>query len=183
MHRGQHGRRERRRHELAALDRHLELSAEQGLRGRRPQAHERFRLHNRQLVVYPRTAGVDLALTRLLVDAAFPARFPLEVLDDIRDVDGLPIDAGFFERTVEKLPCRTDERMTPEVFVIARLFADQHERRALRAFAEDRLRGVAPEVAVAAGFCRGTHLRKRSRGHPACTTSAIMPRPLWKGAL
>src|ERR1043165_1386121 len=109
MHRGQYRRRERRRHEPAALGRHFELPAEQRLRRGRSQTHERLRLHDRQLLVYPGTARVDLALPRLLVEAAFPARFPLEVLDDIRDVDRLPIDAGLLERAVEELAGRADK--------------------------------------------------------------------------
>src|ERR1051325_9108888 len=127
MHRGQHGWGERRGHEFSAFGGHFELPAEQRLRRRRAQADERPRLHDRQLIVYPGAARVDLALAGFLVDTAFPARFPLEVLDDIRDVDRLPIDAGFLERAVEQLPRRADKRMTLEVLVIARLFADEHE--------------------------------------------------------
>src|ERR1051325_2176832 len=183
MHSGKHNRSERRRHALSALGRDLELTAEQRLRRGRPHAHERLRLHDRELVVYARAVRVDLALVRTLVDPPLAARLPFEVLDDVGDVDGFAIDARFFERAIEQFAGRTDERMALQVFVVARLLADEHQFRALRSFSKYGLPRVLPQIAVAARLCRATHLRERAGGHLTCTTSAIMPRPLWKGAI
>src|SRR5207248_7188824 len=94
-----------------------------------------------------RAARRDLARVRLLVDAALAARLPLEVLDDVGHVDGRSIDARFTERAIEQLARRSDERVPAQVFVVPRLLADEHQLRFLRAFAEDRLRAAAPQIA------------------------------------
>ena len=60
------------------------------------------------------------------------------------------IDSRFFERVVQQPPGRADERMARQVFLVARLFADEHDARADRAFAENRLRPALPKVAGAA---------------------------------
>ena len=60
------------------------------------------------------------------------------------------VDAGFFQRAVEHLPGGTDERLAGEVFLVARLLADQHDPRGRRAFAEHGLGRVLVERAGAA---------------------------------
>ena len=110
----------------------------------------RARLHERDLGVEPRPAGRDLAGVRLLVDAPLAARLPLEVLDDVGDVDLRAVDPRLRERPIEQRAGRTDERMAAQILGVARLLADEHQRRRRRAFAEDGLRGALVEVACGA---------------------------------
>src|SRR5205085_8990908 len=105
-----------------------------------------------------------------LVDAALPARRPLEVLDRVRDVHGVTVDAGLLERVVEHPSGRPDERLALEVLPVARLLADHHDLRAGTAFTEHRLGRVPVQVAALAvrgSLCeRGERalLRKEVRG-------------------
>jgi hypothetical protein len=97
------------------------------------------------------------------VDAALAARLVLEVLDGIGDVDEVAVDPGFREDGVEELSCRADEGLAGDVLLVAGLLADEDDARLLRAFAEDGLGGLAPEVAAAAGFGGARQLLQRAR--------------------
>jgi hypothetical protein len=79
-----------------------------------------------------------------LVHATLAARRPLEMLDCVRDVDVGALQPRFVERFIEQCAGRSDKRPALQVFRIAWLFADQHDRRATRPFAADGLCGVAP---------------------------------------
>ena len=68
----------------------------------------------------------------------------------IRDVNFVAINSRFFQRLIHYFPGRSNKRFTLLIFVIARLLADQHDRRVLRAFAEDGLGRVFVEVAAGA---------------------------------
>src|SRR5438132_11991240 len=81
--------------------RDAELTAEQRLCGRRAQQYEHPRLDDLQLRLEPRATGGHLRPVRLLVDAALSPRLPLEVLDGVRHVRRLTVDAGCHERLVE----------------------------------------------------------------------------------
>ena len=161
MHRRDDDGGERRGHRLSALARDPEIASEQCLRRRRSKTDQRRGLHDREFVLNPRPARLDLALTRLLVDPPFAPRLPLEVLDDVRDIHLSPIDASVFERAIEQLSGRAVERMTAEIFVVARLLADEHHLGALAAFPEDGLRRVLPEIAVTAVSGGGPDGRER----------------------
>src|SRR5690242_6512799 len=152
MHGGHHNRRERRRNGLAALHGDAEVASEQRLRSRRSETHERFRFDDREFLVYPLTARVNLALPWLLVNAPLPTRLPLEMLHDVGDVDDLPIDSRLLERAVEQLARRSHEGMAVQIFFVSWLLTDEHDLRALRTFAEDGLRRVLPQIAVAAAL-------------------------------
>src|SRR3954447_21825256 len=158
MHRREDERRERRRNELATLRGHLELPAEQRLSGSGAEAHDRARFDQCDLGIEPGTARRDLTGVRLLVDPPLAARLPFEVLDDIGDVDGGAIDAGVDEGAIEQLAGRSDEGMAAQVFVVARLLADEHQLRPFPAFAKHRLRAAQPEVARLALFRGRTNL-------------------------
>src|SRR5919109_70307 len=132
---------------VAAVLRDAKVAAEQRLRGGRAEGDENARLHDRELGVQPRATRGDLGPVRLLVDAPLPARLPLEVLDDVRDVRERAVDAGLLERPVEQLPGRADERFAGLVLLIAGLLADEHRLRFRQSFAEDGLRPGLPEVA------------------------------------
>src|SRR5205085_5780207 len=97
----------------------------------------------------PRAAGGDLARAGLGVDAALAARLPLEVLHDVRDIDPPAIDPRIRERAIEKLACGADERATREVFLVARLLADEHQGGVAIALAEHRLGAPLPQRARA----------------------------------
>src|SRR5438045_3579111 len=103
------------------------------------------------------------------------------MLHDVGDVHDSAIDPRLLERAIEQLAGGADERMTGEILLVARLLADQHDARAFRPFAEHGLRGVFPQIAVAATLRGSADFGER--GHLPCTTSASMPRPLWKGAI
>jgi hypothetical protein len=66
------------------------------------------------------------------------------VLDDIRDIRGLAVDAGLLECAVEKAPGRSYEWPSGEIFVIARLLAHKHDSGARPALAENRLGSTLP---------------------------------------
>jgi hypothetical protein len=100
----------------------LEGLPQQGLRRRGAEADEHARLDQGDLRFEPRAAGADFRRVRLGVNPPLAARFPFEVLDDVRDVDDAAIDAGFLERAVEQLSGGTDEGMAREIFGISRLF-------------------------------------------------------------
>ncbi len=55
------------------------------------------------------------------MDAALAARLPLEVLDRIRDVDQVAVDAGIFEAAIEEVAGGTDERVAKAVLGVAGL--------------------------------------------------------------
>ena len=70
----------------------------------------------------------------------FPRGLPLEVLDHVRHVGRLAVDARLQERLVQEPAGRADERASLEILSVAGLLADEHHRRPARALAEDRLR-------------------------------------------
>src|SRR5438067_1853163 len=82
------------------------------------KSEEQARLDRVQLAIEPRPAGGDLGPVRLLVDAALPQRLPLEVLDDVRDVGLLPVDARVRHGLVEDAPGRPDERTALLVLLV-----------------------------------------------------------------
>src|SRR4051812_8948287 len=133
--------------QTAARSRNGRVASGQCTRRRRAERHGELRLDQVELLVEPPAARFDLVVVRLLVDAALAARLELEVLHGIRDIDARAIDAGFGKRAVEHLPGRTHEWLAGQVLLIARLFADEHERCVRWSFAEDGLRRVAVEGA------------------------------------
>src|SRR5262245_47906204 len=121
--------------------------AEERLRRSCPQTHDRLWFDDRQFHVQPGPAGGDMVRTRLFVDAPLAARLPVEVFHDVGDVDLLTIQACRFERAIEQLTGGADERTARSIFLIPRLFADEHHPRPPGAFSEDRLRGPLPQLA------------------------------------
>jgi hypothetical protein len=84
------------------------------------------------------------------MDAALPARLPLEMLDGVRDVRGLAVNACLHQRIVEQVARGPDERPAGSVLVVAGLFAYEHDLCVASALAEDGLRPDLPQVATAA---------------------------------
>src|SRR4051812_615678 len=146
--------------QLAAILGDLERSAKQRLRRRRAEAHDHPRLHHLDLSGQPRPARRDLARVRLVVDAPLALRDPLEVLHHVGHVAERAIDARFRQRLVEQAPGRPDERLARQIFLVARLLADEHDLGLLRPRAEDRLRAAFVQIAAAAIFGRVAQLRQ-----------------------
>src|SRR6059058_3746512 len=113
--------------ELSALPRDPEVAPEERLSRSRAEADQNARLDHVELGLQPGPAGRDLRPVRLLVDASLAARLPLEVLDDVGDVDLAPVDASVLERLVEELSGRPDERLALQVLLVARLLADEDD--------------------------------------------------------
>src|SRR5438874_10483802 len=91
------------------------------------------------------------------------------MLDGVRHVDRLPVDARLHERVVEEPPGRTDERLALPILAVAWLLADEHRRRAPATHAEDRLRSVLPERAGAtSGSCFAQPRETRPGGDEVC---------------
>jgi hypothetical protein len=87
----------------------------------------------------PWEAGLDFDRSRFAVNPPGSPRHPFEMLHDIGYVCTTPIDAGLDEAAVEQLARRADKGVAGSVFGIARLLANQHDSRTLRAFAKDGL--------------------------------------------
>jgi hypothetical protein len=150
---GEHVLGEVRRNRNTALARDPELAPEQRLRSGRPEADEHPRLNSLELGFEPRLAGRDLRPVRLLMDAALPPCDPLEVLDDVGQIDMLAVDPSVCERLVEELPGGADERVVQLVLLVAGLFADEHRLGILGTLAEHNL--CPGLVEVAGGAARG----------------------------
>ena len=82
----------------------------------------------------------DRVHPRVIVCLGATALLELEMLDGVRHVDLRAIDSRRFERAIEELAGWTHERPALQIFLIARLLANQHQRRARRAFTEYALR-------------------------------------------
>src|SRR5690242_15295116 len=67
------------------------------------------------------------------------------MLDCIGNESVLARDPGVFERGVKNAPCWPDERLARQIFLVAGLFAHQHELGLFRTFTRHRLSGVAVE--------------------------------------
>ena len=96
-------------------------------------------------------AGGDFSGRRFFVLAALALWFPFEMFYGIGDIDVVSRDPGFGQGLIQDVSCRTDERMTGSVFLVARLFADQDDLGMTCPFSEDGLCGLLVEIAAGAG--------------------------------
>jgi len=88
------------------------------------------------------------------MNSPFPTGLPFEVFHGVGDVNSRSIDSGVFERAVHDFPSRTNKWFARHIFVITRLFANQHNRRVLRPFAKDSLgRSFVQMTCIAVGCC------------------------------
>src|SRR5205807_1798460 len=167
-------RRPARRREVAAVLRDPELVAEDRAGRRSAEADEYLRLDQAQLGFEPRTTGLELVRPWRLVDPALAALLELEVLDGVGDVDLLALEPRVGQGLVEHLAGRTDERRALAIFLVSRLFSDEHDPRGGRASAEDGLRGVTVEVAAGtARRCLAQLAERRAGGHEGRGALAI----------
>ena len=136
------------------LPRDAEVTAEQALGGGGAQAHDQLGTDARHLRREPGLAGLDLCAVGALVESPLAARrsAPLEVLDDVRDVDLVANDAGRLKRLVEDPSGGTYERLALAILDVARLLADDQQARTLATGPEDGLGRVAPQRAILAAL-------------------------------
>src|SRR5947207_6814108 len=105
-------RREFRFQNLAALAGDAKRWAEDSLGRGRAKTNQQSRPNDSKLGLEPRPAGRDLAWVRLLVDPAFAARLPFELLHRVRDLTLPAIYPGFFEGAIQDFAPRPPERFT-----------------------------------------------------------------------
>ena len=169
----QHGRRmdgrenalgQRRFHEPASALRDLETFAQQRPRRDGAQAHQHPGPDDSDLGIHPGPARGDLGGAGRLVDAAFAARLPFEVLHDVCQVHLVAFDPRLGERAIQEPARRPDEDVPFDIFDVAGLLAHHHHGGAAGALAEDGLRPARVEVAGAASGCRRA---QRRQGHPS----------------
>ena len=135
---------------LAAVFRDAEMLPDQRLGGRRAETDDRVGLDKFDFLLDPGPARRDLAGTGLFVDSPAAARLELEVFDRVRDVGLTAVDAGLAQHLVKQLARGPDERAAGEVFLVARLLADEDHAGVRGPLAEDDLGGVFVQVAALA---------------------------------
>lgn len=96
--------------------------------------------------------GQHLFMVRPLVDPPFASLPPLEVLDGVRQIHVLDVDAGFHERLAQEAAGRADEGFALTILDIPRLFADEHDAGVARTRAKHGLRGALPQIAPPAAL-------------------------------
>lgn len=124
-------------------------------------------LNDSELCFQPWPAGCDFARIRFLMNAAFPTRFPLKMFHRIRDVYLGSINSSFFQRAIHDFAGRPDERFTGDVFVISRLFANEHQSRGLGALPKNGLRCSLVKMTRLAMLCCLAH------GRPTCRVGRL----------
>src|SRR6266705_6694260 len=147
--------------EPAAVPEQAEIGGDDRARRRRAEADEHLGLDRRDLGLHPGAAGRQLAQARRLVDAALAALDELEVLDRVRDVEPLPVQAHLDQRAVEHLARRADERRALQILLVAWLLADEDDAGIGGAAPEDRLGRVTIE-----GAARAAGRRRAQLGEP-----------------
>ena len=136
--------------QLASLLRDAEVLADESLGGGGAEADDDPRLDHLELCLQPGMAGLNLAGRRFRVESAFAAHLDAEVFHRVRDVNCAAIDAGRFERLVQKPTGRTDEGAALQVLLISRSLAHENQFACAGSFPEDRLGGVFVEIATSA---------------------------------
>jgi hypothetical protein len=94
------------------------------------------------------------------MNAPFASFLKLEMFHGIGNVNARSIDASIYQRTVKQAAGGADEWPARQVFLVARLLADQHQVRGGRPLAEDRLRGVQIKLTSLAGLGSTTQQRE-----------------------
>jgi hypothetical protein len=149
--------------EPSALLCDAKVLAQQGLGRRRAQAHDRRWLNDEDLGLQPRSAGFDLAGTRLFMQPAFSAWLPAKVLHDIGNVHVVAFETRFDKGVVQKPARGANEGLARNVFLITRRLTDKHDGRPPWPFAKHGLCGVLVQIAPPAMLGRLAH---RFQVHP-----------------
>ncbi len=139
-----------RRNEFSAALCHLERAAQQSLRRGCAKADDHARLHGGDLRIEPWTTRGNVHGTRLLVNASFAARLPVEMLHSIGYVNVGSVDAGRDKSLVKDGSRGADEGPAAYIFFVARLLAHEHDVRVSCAFTENGLGSLLPKVTATA---------------------------------
>ena len=150
MHRHEHGGRKRRAPRPSPQFVEPDGLAEHGLSRGDAKADDDARLYELCFRFQPGPACRNFRSGRFFVLPAFSLWLPLEVLHGIGDVDVATGNAAFSQSLVQHSPRGTDKGFSGQVFLIARLFADEQERRMDASFAKDGLSGMLVQVASGA---------------------------------
>jgi hypothetical protein len=156
MHRSRNGRTERGFLKLSAFPSHTIVAANQSLRGAGAQTDHDCGTNLRDFSLEPWTAGGDFLGVGPLVNSPLPALGRIEMFDEVGDIYLVARDSSGEQGLVEQFSSWADEWMTGQVFLITRLFADEHHLGTRVSFAEHGLRSATPNVAGAtglSGFC------------------------------
>jgi hypothetical protein len=70
------------------------------------------------------------------MESAFAPQLPFEMFHCIRHIHLSSVDSRFLESAIHNLTGWTDKRFSGDIFVIARLFSDEHNARGFRSFAK-----------------------------------------------
>jgi hypothetical protein len=98
------------------------------------------------------------------MDTALAALFMLEMLYDISHEEVAPVESAFLQGAIQEAARGPDKRTAGTIFLIAGLFAHQHDRRGRGALTNNRLRRVNVQRAtLATGNALG-NLREFLRG-------------------
>lgn len=127
-------------------------------------------LHEGALVIEPPSAAFDLIGIWSFVQPPLPTHLVLEMLDRIGHEDVAAGNVGLRERLIENSPCRSDERLSGQVFLVSRLLSDQHQTRTGAALTwYDLGRELVQRTARAFGF----GLAKRGQGRDPVRRTGI----------
>jgi hypothetical protein len=139
------------------------ILSEKGLSRTRPKAYQNLWLHHLKLSVEPWAAGLNLGMSRLLMDTSLTTlgRHPFEMLDHVGNINRRAIDSHFNQNLIEQLSRGANEGVTLAVFLVSRLLAHKHDQRLRRPFPENRLRRVFPKITAS------TSCRRFLQGHDA----------------
>jgi hypothetical protein len=99
------------------------------------------------------------------VQPPLPALLEFEMLHGVGDEDLAAVEPRLLDGTVEHAPGRADKRLAFEVFLVARLLADQHQPGARGALAGHHLGGIFIERTARALCLRLRQRRERSVGN------------------
>jgi len=120
----------------------------------RSETNDELRFYKAHFRLEPWAAGCDLARVWFLMDSTLTSRLPFKMLHGVRHVNMAAIDSRFLQSAVHNFPRWSDKRPASDVFIIPRLFANQHNWRILGSLAEDSLRRVLVKVTCLAMLCR-----------------------------
>jgi hypothetical protein len=137
-------------------------TAQHATRRSRSERDDHLGLDDCSLQVLPPAATVDLVGIWPFVEPALATHFMFEVLHGVGDKHRFSIDARVGESPVQHASRRANERQSGEVFLITRLFTDQHHRRVSGAFSRNRLSCLLVKWATPTLVLCGSQRRQRS---------------------
>ena len=140
---------------------HAKGAAQDALRRRGAEQNYDLRLDGIDLGLQPGPACTDLQRIGFLVQTPLASWLPLEMLDDVGDVNLFAVNPRSRQGFIQHGPCRSNKRSALNIFLVARLLANHHYASIFATFAKHRLRAQFPEIACLAPCGRGAQGRQR----------------------